>query len=246
MQISNKAADRELQVSVTINPHLEPCSYELNPQFEKTDPVNMKMCSVTVDLLPQAVLEDVQVVVSVRKPLKSSKKSEFYGTLSERTRLSFHVYLDELLEIPSLELGVEVVYVSNMRIPRVISRRIRLPLKLAMETCGAQKEAQHKITLNVNQNQVPLSTIFPGKLPSKCQTTFRPDWLAVVFHPCGVCRCLLLQKIHLQGLLDVTMSSSSWSRSTDHEDACCNKTQNIQLISIETQHTKSLLLEKCM
>lgn len=164
MQISNKAAESELQVSVNINPHLESCSYELNPQFEKTDPVNTKMCSVTVDLLPQAVLEEVQVAVSVRKPLKSSKESEFYPRLSEKTRLSFHVYLDELLEIPSLEMRVEVVYVSNMRMPRVISRRVRLPMKLVMETCGVQKEAQHKITLNINQNQVPLSTIFPGKL----------------------------------------------------------------------------------
>lgn len=120
------------------------------------------MCFISIELTPHSILEEVQLSVFAQKPLKCSNEVEFYTKLTQKIIFECSIYISESLEIPSLEFEVTISYISNLGVPRVIKKVGMLPLKLVMISCPPSKENEHKITLNINQNPVPLTTIFPG------------------------------------------------------------------------------------
>lgn len=125
--------------------------------------LNMQMCAVSVDIIPKTILEEVQILLQTYKPFTCDNKVEFFNSLNEKTTFTAHVYLDDLMEISTLNFEVTVSYISSLGVPRVVKKQATLPLKLIMETCGYTKESEHKIILNINQNPAPLTTLFPGK-----------------------------------------------------------------------------------
>lgn len=144
-------------VTVSVNPRLEENLVSSN-KFS-----NSKTCSVTVDISPQAVFEEVHLSVIVQKPLKAAPEAQFFSNLSERSEVKCKVYLENDLNVPSLELEVNVSFISNLGVPRVLRKVAHLPLTLVVDTCSAVKDNDNKIILNINKSIVPLSALFPGK-----------------------------------------------------------------------------------
>ncbi|XP_063216484.1 protein PTHB1 isoform X3 [Bacillus rossius redtenbacheri] len=65
-------------------------------------------------------------------------------------------------DVFSLEVRTVVSYVAGSGgTPRVLQKTAWLPLGLVMTVCPPTKEADFKITLNINQPSVPLSQLFP-------------------------------------------------------------------------------------
>lgn len=158
--MTNASTKRELTINISVNPHLEACIYETNIKTS----LNNQMCAVSIDVLPQAPFDEVQISFFVNPPLKVEPQAKFFANLSERTALECHVFLDEPTEIPSLNLQVVATFISNVGIPRNIAKSALLPLKLVAETCAPHKENEHKITLSINQSPaVGLSNLFPGE-----------------------------------------------------------------------------------
>lgn len=120
------------------------------------------MCTIKIDILPQALFEEIQISYSVQQPIKVSPQVEFFSNLSERTSVNCHCYLADNMEICSLNFTVMASFISSLGVPRTITKVAMLPINLALETCAAQKENEHKITININDSPVPLTVLFPG------------------------------------------------------------------------------------
>lgn len=124
----------------------------------------LKTCTVIVDVTPQAIFEEVHLSFNVQKPLIVTPKARFFRNLSDRTQVMCKVYLENELDVSSLNFDVNVSFITNLGVPRVIRKFINLPLRLIMDTCNGVKDNDNKIILNINKSLVPLSTLFPGKL----------------------------------------------------------------------------------
>lgn len=163
MKIPKSNAEKEdLAIELTVNPDLVPCTFESNIK----DIENHKMCAVTVDILPQTIQEEVQISVCVQSPLMAMPEIEFYSDLQEATSFTTYVFINEACEIPSLNIEIVAMIVSNVGMPKTLFKSSILPLNLVYELCRPQKDSAHKITININQSPASLATLFPGELIS--------------------------------------------------------------------------------
>lgn len=123
----------------------------------------IKICTVLIDILPQAIFEEVHLSVIVQKPLKVTPEAQFFSNLPERSEVMCKVYLDDVADVPSLQFEVNVSFISNLAVPRVLKEVVILPLRLVIDSCAAIKDNENKLILNINKNIVPLSSLFPGE-----------------------------------------------------------------------------------
>ncbi|KAJ8957787.1 hypothetical protein NQ314_006502 [Rhamnusium bicolor] len=160
MKISNSNTEKELGINLLVNPDLKLSTFESNLK----DIENQQMCVISIEILPQIPFEEVQISVAVLRPLKASPQVKFYNNLNEKTSFTCYVFLDAAFEIPSLSMEVSATVITNLGLPKTICKSTMLPMKLVLDSCQAQKESQHKITLNINHSPVSLATLFPGEL----------------------------------------------------------------------------------
>ncbi|KAF5286639.1 hypothetical protein FQA39_LY16213 [Lamprigera yunnana] len=152
-KLINNTAEKELQISVNTNPNL----ITEMPDAYKT-------CVVSVCLMPNVILEEMQVTATVYNPLKCTKEVGFYKNVTQKIVFETKVYIAESLPCPNLTVDIVVSYVSNLGVPKVIRRTVTLPLKIFASYGGDIKDSKYKITLDVDENIVPLSQLLPELL----------------------------------------------------------------------------------
>lgn len=124
-------------------------------------------CIANIEIIPQSNLEDVQITVSVQKPIKAIPEIECYSSLNDKTTLECLFHADpkmSQMNTCSLFFNVIVTYTTSIGVPGVLRHQERIPLKLVVETCQPQKECQFKIILTANQSPAPLNALFSGML----------------------------------------------------------------------------------
>ncbi|CAG9760691.1 unnamed protein product [Ceutorhynchus assimilis] len=148
--------DKELRVNVSVNPDIEVCIYEHNIKNAASN----YMCGINIELVAQLVFQEIQVSVLVQKPLKVVPCSHFFSNLGNSTRFSSYVFLDEALDVPSLEASIKISVITSLGIPRTITKLAMLPIHLVLESCTPEKDNKHKITLVTNQPPIGLNNLF--------------------------------------------------------------------------------------
>ncbi|XP_063216483.1 protein PTHB1 isoform X2 [Bacillus rossius redtenbacheri] len=145
--LADAAAERELSIALT-------------SRLQEREP---PCCAVRVELTPLVPLSCVQVSVVVRPPLAAGPVSHSISSLCEKTAMVTEVRQQDIdCDVFSLEVRTVVSYVAGSGgTPRVLQKTAWLPLGLVMTVCPPTKEADFKITLNINQPSVPLSQLFP-------------------------------------------------------------------------------------
>ncbi|KAF5296664.1 hypothetical protein FQR65_LT10204 [Abscondita terminalis] len=156
MKLFNSTAEKELQVSLNV----KPCLSDVNSS-----------CEVLVTLMPNIILEEVQVTAKVSKPLKCSNEIIFFKNLTQNAILETKVYFEEPLPCSSLKLDVVVSYISNMGVPKVIKKTVNLPLQLLVNYSESTKEHKRKIILNVVEEAPSLSQLFPDFLRERASSS---------------------------------------------------------------------------
>ncbi|CAH0555835.1 unnamed protein product [Brassicogethes aeneus] len=157
IKVTNASAEKELTIIINASPHLEEGAFKTN--INTTE--KQKMCVIKIDVVPQAVFEELQLSYCVKTPLKVTPQVHFFTNLSERTSVNCHCFLDESYEVCSLNLTVVASYISSLGVPRTLTKNVMLPITLAVDSCAAQKDSAHKVTVNVNESPVPLTVLFP-------------------------------------------------------------------------------------
>lgn len=76
--------------------------------------------------------------------------------------MSSYVFLDEALDVPSLQADVKVSVINNFGVPRTITKMVMLPVILILELCDAEKDNKHKVTLSSSQGPIGLQKLFSG------------------------------------------------------------------------------------
>lgn len=138
---------------------LEVCTY---PVCLK-DKEDMKMSTVIIEISPQIALDEVQVSFLVPGPLRIIPQVHHFSNLMEKTFCVSYAHLHEHLNIQSIELCIVTTVVTNLGIPSCLVEHVQLPLKWVAQIENGHKEAEHKITLIMNQKPVPLTILFSGK-----------------------------------------------------------------------------------
>ena len=128
---------------------------------------NGKTCKICIEILPQVIFEEVNVSVSVQKPILVEPETTFLSNLYEATKFYCNAYMEHGFNVVSLDVDVMVSFISSMGVPKVFQKKATVPLRLVMDICQPEKENKYKFTLNINQNPVPLTTLFPGNLSHK-------------------------------------------------------------------------------
>lgn len=124
---------------------------------------DIKMSAITIEILPQVALDEVQISFLLPRALRVHPRIHHFSNLIEKTFCVSYAYLYENIDIPSLELCIVATVVTNSGIPRSMVEYVHLPLKLVTRVENAVKEAEHKVTLVINQKPVPLTVLFSGR-----------------------------------------------------------------------------------
>lgn len=67
------------------------------------------------------------------------------------------------MDLQSLELCIIATVIVNSANNKCVVKYVQLPLKIVAEIENANKEAEHKVTLVINQKPIPLMNMFSGK-----------------------------------------------------------------------------------
>lgn len=122
----------------------------------------MEACEIIVEMTPLATLEEVQVIVCADEFFAVVPEVSFYSALSEREVAQFLIYCRGDRNVCSLHIDVIITFMTSAGIPKVLQHAARLPFRFVVDTGAPQKEAVHKVVLNINQPSVPLNTLFSG------------------------------------------------------------------------------------
>ncbi|KAG5900310.1 hypothetical protein JTB14_026318 [Gonioctena quinquepunctata] len=154
IKLTNQNTEKEISINIHVSSELIPCTFE----SKLDDP---QMCAITIDILPQILFEEVQITVAVLPPIKVHPRAQFFSNISQKSSFTCYAYLFDDSEIPSLNVDVVATVITNLGIPRSISKSGFLPLELAAESGEPKEDSVHKIILGINQTPVPITRLFP-------------------------------------------------------------------------------------
>ncbi|XP_028132016.1 protein PTHB1 isoform X1 [Diabrotica virgifera virgifera] len=157
LKFANQNPEKEITIKIQVSKDLVPCVYETNLK----DPKDLQMCPIKVEVTPQMAFDEIQISVSASKPIKITPDIDFHLHPEDTMDFECFAFLYEDLEVPSLTVNVSVTVISSLGIARSFNKSAMLPIKLIAESSTPQKDGNHKITLSVTQNVVPLLTLFP-------------------------------------------------------------------------------------
>ncbi|KAJ3626277.1 hypothetical protein MTP99_016789 [Tenebrio molitor] len=154
IKVTNASAERELALNVSVS------DTPTSAAAVKTA-INNQMCSISIDILPQAQFEEVQIAVLAQHPLKIEPPLEFFHNLSDKASMTCSAFVEGVGEVASLNVQVVASFVSSLGVPRSVTRSAVLPLSLVAAPCPPLKDGNCRVTLNINQSPAALSVLFP-------------------------------------------------------------------------------------
>ncbi|XP_071050684.1 protein PTHB1 [Onthophagus taurus] len=149
--IVNTHNENELTTTIFVSPHFK----------ESEISSNRKYCEIQVEIIPKSIFEEVHVSMFVQPPLIISPRAHYYTNFSNTTSAISYVHLESTISIPNLTVEVSISCITSLGGVKLYQKRAEIPLHLVMESTGPLKESECKVTLNINENPVLLSELFP-------------------------------------------------------------------------------------
>lgn len=153
----NATAERDLHVDVSISNTLETSKYPMKQANPSISTDEMKMILISVMLKANANLEQIQIQCNVQPPLKCSKEINSFQNLAVNKIEHFDtwIYVENNVDIPSTAANIIISFINKQSIPRIIEKKVFMPLKMFYRLHPPQKEATIKLTLSANKNDSP-------------------------------------------------------------------------------------------
>lgn len=164
MSLINSSAEHDLSIQLAVNSILEACTFPTNSWDMPLDNEGRKMCSVSLGLKATVALEQIQVHFYVEPPLKCSDSVWMYQdvTADSVENLNTFVYFSDNLVASSAKITAVVSFINKKSIPRVIRKTGNLPLPMFCKLGNPQKDASNKITIAVENADVPsMEVLYP-------------------------------------------------------------------------------------
>lgn len=151
----NNAAEHDVSVQLKIA--ATPVPHHITNQDGTSNNDNRMMCLVTADLKANIPLEQLQVQFYVEPPLKCSEIVHMYENVEAESiqQIDTNVYFAESSLASSCKVTIVVSFINKKCIPRVIRKTELLPLDMFCKIDVPQKEAVHKVTITVDNADVP-------------------------------------------------------------------------------------------
>lgn len=160
LSLTKALAKKDLQVKVTVDSKLEPCTFPTKKPFESVT----QMCRVGVVVTPSIMLEQIQIVFVTSEPLICSKPLHFLRNVPINTskRIDVWMYFNDATPFHCTnDVKVVVSFINQQSICRILEEPISVPIKMLFSQHSPQKEAAIKITFSVEGAETPsLSSLF--------------------------------------------------------------------------------------
>lgn len=175
----NKAAGNDISIQVKIDMKPVQSIYEIKQRDRGFANEYNRMCSLSIGLKANVALEQLQVQIYVECPLKCSEEARMFENVAVDSveQIDAHVYFTDNLAASSAKLVVLVSFINKKCIPRVIRKTEYLPLDMFCKLDTPQKEAAHKVTVTIENADVPtaegLFTEFTSELTTNGVVGFK-------------------------------------------------------------------------
>nr|XP_042897192.1 protein PTHB1 [Parasteatoda tepidariorum] len=116
---------------------------------------------VKINLKCRTVVHDVRLMIHVQLPLKVSQNVFVFGSVIEGSSAVVVVSLQSPYPPPSLKITAHAVFTNSYGAPRVIDAAALLPFCVVAKPCPPVKEADLKITIDINKKPLLLTELFP-------------------------------------------------------------------------------------
>ncbi|XP_044755143.1 protein PTHB1 [Coccinella septempunctata] len=156
VKLSSDYVNKQFTINLMIDPELKTGIHEHNLSMA----LNNQMCQLTIDIMAHNRIEELQLTILVRRPLKCIPATFFKTDVKEKLQFTCDIFLDEELEIPNLNCEVVASFISDSGTPRNVRKTTEIPLGLVVKFSPPEKDNEVKVNLNVNRDLVPLSVLF--------------------------------------------------------------------------------------
>ncbi|XP_064466327.1 protein PTHB1-like [Ornithodoros turicata] len=161
------------------------------------DLVSIPAAVVKIHLQASSHLSNIRVCIDVTKPLSATPAEFTLDSLSDHHQAVITVQQTGRAIPSSLEMGVVAIFQNSSGATRLAQATLHLPLILVVRPCLPNKSWEHKVTLEMDKQTVPLNELFPEYVCDKdsqdiAMEFFDGSQVAVLASPSS-------QKYRLQG-----------------------------------------------
>ncbi|ESO84549.1 hypothetical protein LOTGIDRAFT_222053 [Lottia gigantea] len=160
----NLKTDDDLQLSVQANQQLDDISVSMIRTLDRDSLYYVFLFQITVK--SKTLIENIQIDIHTNWPLASSQYSYEIPSLEsgKSTELSVKYYIKGHSLPCNLVSEVTARYLNAVGAPRIVTAKVKLPLKLIVRPVYPMKNAEYKLTIDTNKPPVNLNDIFPDLL----------------------------------------------------------------------------------
>lgn len=153
----NANAERDLNIDFSIESTLEECIFGSNIPNTFVPFDDIKMVRTNVKLYAQTQLDQVQIQFFCSAPLICNKPIHSFQqmTANQEETIETYFYMGNCCDISSTTVTLITSFINKQTIPRVIEKTKTLPLTMFFRMFIPQKDAKIKLTVSVNQANVP-------------------------------------------------------------------------------------------
>ncbi|KAG8198697.1 hypothetical protein JTE90_015519 [Oedothorax gibbosus] len=154
----------EISLSIVVSQHLNPPDTHGTVDSSGRTFGPVPSVSVQISLKCRTVVHDVRLMIHVESPLKASHNVFVFGSVMDSSQALVAVMLESPFIPPSLKVKAHAVYTNSYGAPRIVEASALLPFCLVAKSCPPVKEAETKVTIDLNKKPLLLNELFPELL----------------------------------------------------------------------------------
>lgn len=125
--------------------------------------VEPQMAVVKFKLTTKIPFEQIQIAINPATPMAVTENTVMFEKVEADEELEWEcgIYLRNMQSPATLTVPVTVSMVNRQGVPRILEKSFEVLPTLILKQCSPQKEAQYKVTVQVNSNTKEISDLFP-------------------------------------------------------------------------------------
>ncbi|XP_054706858.1 protein PTHB1-like [Uloborus diversus] len=151
----------EISLSISVAHHLNSSDMSENEDDYRRSFGPVPSVPVKIQLKCRTVVHDVRLTVYVESPLRVSQNVFVFGSVLDGSQAVVSVTLGSPFIPTSLKLTAHAAYINSYGAPRIIDASAQLPFNLIARSYPPAKEAETKITIDINKKPLLLTELLP-------------------------------------------------------------------------------------
>ncbi|KAH0552746.1 protein PTHB1 [Cotesia glomerata] len=162
-KMTKAVMESEIVIKTTTEVSKDP-PYDTNPENADSYAFTSPSCKMNIELSSYSIIRDVEVNLSVLKPLVVTEDYYSFPSLRDRQQIQVRVEVIGTETILSSELRLTMSYETEKGDLKVVDKIIQLPLRILLRVCSPESTAAFTTTFKTSSSLVNFSQLFPELL----------------------------------------------------------------------------------